>query len=97
MPQGIWSAKRERQFKHIKESLIQGGREPDLATEIATPTVNKVRAQRGEQHAHAGAAGRTYAQLYQEARLKNIKGRSAMNKVQLEQAVDSPGGSRRQS
>jgi hypothetical protein len=32
--------------------------------------------------------GRTYKQLYEEAKRKNIKGRSAMNKAQLERAVD---------
>jgi hypothetical protein len=32
--------------------------------------------------------GRTYKQLYEEARRKNIKGRSSMNKAQLERAVD---------
>jgi hypothetical protein len=32
--------------------------------------------------------GRTYKQLYEEARRKNIKGRSSMTKAQLERAVD---------
>jgi hypothetical protein len=32
--------------------------------------------------------GRTYRQLYEEARRKHIKGRSSMNKAQLERAVD---------
>ncbi|PXX37885.1 plasmid stabilization protein [Undibacterium pigrum] len=42
---------------------------------------------RGGLRSHSGAAGRTYAQLYQEARKKNIKGRSGMNKVALEKAL----------
>src|SRR5712691_11518462 len=33
--------------------------------------------------------GRTKEQLYQEARRKNISGRSKMNKAQLQRAVDS--------
>lgn len=35
------------------------------------------------------AKGRTYAQLYAEARRMNVPGRSSMNKMQLQQAVDS--------
>lgn len=34
-----------------------------------------------------GPGGRTRDQLYQEAQRKNIKGRSTMNKAQLERAV----------
>ena len=33
--------------------------------------------------------GRTYAQLYNEARAKNVPGRSKMNKAQLQRAVDA--------
>jgi hypothetical protein len=33
--------------------------------------------------------GRTYDQLYEEARRKNVAGRSSMNKAQLERAVDA--------
>lgn len=42
---------------------------------------------RGGLRSHRGAGGRTYAQLYQEARDKGVKGRSKMNKAQLEKAV----------
>jgi hypothetical protein len=35
------------------------------------------------------AKGRTYAQLYGEARRMNVPGRSTMNKTQLQRAVDS--------
>jgi plasmid stabilization system protein ParE len=48
MPQRAWSAKRERQYKHIKDGLKQEGRSEDVAEEIAARTVNKVRAQKGE-------------------------------------------------
>lgn len=43
---------------------------------------------RGGKRSHSGAAGRTYAQLYNEAKSKGIKGRSGMNKEQLEHAVN---------
>ena len=48
MPQGAWSPKRERQYKHIKESEREAGRSEDRAEEIAARTVNKQRADVGE-------------------------------------------------
>jgi hypothetical protein len=43
-----WSAKRERQYAHIKEGLLERGKGADLAEEIAARTVNKERARHGE-------------------------------------------------
>ena len=101
-----WSAKRERQYEHIKEGLLERGKSEDTAEEIAARTVNKERAQHGEAreasplsledmpasrrgglHSHTGEGGRTYAQLYQEAQQKNLKGRSSMNKAELERKL----------
>ena len=48
MPQKAWSAKRERQYEHIKEGLREEGRGTDEAEEIAARTVNKERAQKGQ-------------------------------------------------
>ena len=45
MPQGAWSAKRERQYEHIKESEKKQGRSTERAKEIAAATVNKQRAE----------------------------------------------------
>jgi plasmid stabilization system protein ParE len=106
MPRNQWSNKRERQYKHIKEGLLERGESKDTAEEIAARTVNKERAQHGEakepsaaslkdtpasvrggQRSHEGPQGRTRDQLYEEARRKGIKGRSAMNKDELEKAV----------
>lgn len=106
MPQGTWSAKRERQYKHIKQSLKEHGRGEALAAEIAARTVNKERARAGEAkeaspaslkdisssrrgglRSHKGEGGRTRDQLYAEAKAKGVKGRSLMNKAQLERAV----------
>lgn len=42
---------------------------------------------RGGKRSHTGARGRTKAQLYNEARQRNIKGRSSMSKAQLEKAL----------
>ena len=106
MPQKAWSAKRERQYEHVKEGLAEQGRPEDEAKEIAARTVNKERARSGEAkqasrtstedissgrrggiRSHRGPGGRTRDQLYQEAREKNVKGRSKMSKRQLERAV----------
>ena len=101
-----WSAKRERQYEHIKEGLEDQGRSEDTAEQIAARTVNKERARSGEAkeksktstddisssrrgglRSHKGSGGRTKAQLYEEAKKKNIDGRSSMSKAELEKAV----------
>ena len=48
MPQRAWSDKRERQYEHIKEGLLERGAGEDTAEEIAARTVNKERARQGE-------------------------------------------------
>jgi hypothetical protein len=55
MPQEAWSAKRERQYEHIKEGERKQGRSTKRAKEIAARTVNKERARSGE----ARSASRT--------------------------------------
>ena len=101
-----WSAKRERQYEHIKEGLEAAGRSEDLAEEIAARTVNKERARAGEAQtasrssiddissgrrgglrSHRGPGGRTYQQLYAEAKHKGVRGRSKMKKSELERAL----------
>lgn len=42
---------------------------------------------RGGLHSHQGSGGRTIMQLRNEARQRGIKGRSMMNKAQLEEAL----------
>jgi plasmid stabilization system protein ParE len=48
MPQARWTDKRERQYEHIKDSLLERGKGEKTAEEIAARTVNKDRAQAGE-------------------------------------------------
>jgi hypothetical protein len=48
MPQSGWTDKRERQYEHIKEGLLEHGRPEQVAEEIAARTVNKERARAGE-------------------------------------------------
>src|SRR5689334_14180898 len=106
MPQKAWSAKRERQYKHIKEGVLERGESEDTEEEIAGRTVNKERARSGEAtsssrlskedisssrrgglRSHDGPGGRTRDQLYEEAKKRNIKGRSSMTKAELASAV----------
>ena len=42
---------------------------------------------RGGLRSHRGPGGRTKAQLYEEAKRQNVKGRSSMTKAELERAV----------
>ncbi|MDI6911655.1 plasmid stabilization protein [Nocardioides sp.] len=52
-----------------------------------TSTEDISSSRRGGLRSHSGPGGRTRDQLYAEARDKNIKGRSSMNKAELERAV----------
>jgi hypothetical protein len=102
-----WSNKRERQYEHIKDGLVDRGKDEDTAEEIAARTVNKERARSGEAaessrtstedmssgrrgglRSHRGSGGRTRDQLYNEARRKNIEGRSKMTMAELEDALE---------
>ena len=106
MPQRAWSKKRERQYDHIKEGLLERGASEGKAEEIAARTVNKERARSGESRersrtstqdvssarrgglrSHSGSKGRTYDQLRNEAGERGIRGRSKMNKAELERAL----------
>ena len=106
MPRPEWSDKRDRQYEHINEGLLERGENEDTAEEIAARTVNKERARHGESEtasrvstddissgrrgglrSHRGPGGRTKEQLYNEARERNIRGRSKMTKEQLARAV----------
>ena len=48
MPRQSWSDKRERQYEHVKEGLLERGEDEETAEEIAARTVNKERARAGE-------------------------------------------------
>jgi len=105
-----WSAKRERQYEHIKDAEKKQGRSTKKAKEIAARTVNKERARAGETKGRASRTstrdissgrrgglrsgtnrqkGRTKEQLYNEAKRRNVPGRSRMTKAQLQRAVDA--------
>ncbi|WP_371798501.1 plasmid stabilization protein [Streptomyces sp. NBC_01707] len=47
----------------------------------------KSASQRGGERSHSGAQGPTKDQLYEEAKKKNVEGRSTMNKQELREAL----------
>jgi hypothetical protein len=58
------------------------------AREASPSSLNDISSgRRGGLRSHTGPGGRTRDQLYNEAREKNIKGRSKMTKAELERAV----------
>ena len=59
--------------------------ESEEASRTSTDDISSSR--RGGLRSHRGSGGRTKAQLYQEAKDKNVKGRSSMTKAELERAV----------
>ena len=82
MPQQAWSEKRERQYEHIKEGLLERGEKEKKAEEIAARTVNKERARAGE----AKQASRTSTQDISSGRrggLRSHKGPGGRTKAQL--------------
>jgi plasmid stabilization system protein ParE len=52
-----------------------------------TSTEDISSSRRGGLRSHSGPGGRTRDQLYEEAKRRNVKGRSSMTKAQLERAV----------
>lgn len=60
--------------------------EAEQASRSSTDDISSGR--RGGLRSHEGPGGRTRDQLYNEAREKNIPGRSKMSKAELQRAVD---------
>jgi plasmid stabilization system protein ParE len=77
-----WSSKRERQYEHIKDGLLDRGESEDKAEEIAARTVNKERARSGE----AKTASRSSTDDISSGRrggLRSRKGPGGRTKEQL--------------
>jgi hypothetical protein len=82
MPQPGWSKKRERQYEHIKEGVLERGESEETAEEIAARTVNKERARAGE----ARQASRTSTDDISSGRrggLRSHKGAQGRTRDQL--------------
>ena len=98
MPQRSWSAKRERQYQHVKESARKRGRSAKRAKEIAARTVNKQRRDEGRTQSgktrtegtgnpNRGLEDRSVDELRNRAAQLNIQGRSRMKKDELVRAI----------
>jgi hypothetical protein len=62
----------------------------ESAESSRTSTEDISSGRRGGLRSHQGSGGRTRDQLYQEARRRNIRGRSKMTKSQLVAALGTP-------
>jgi hypothetical protein len=90
MPQASWSAKRERQYEHIKEGLTERGGSVSEAEEIAARTVNKERARAGESR----ESSRTSTEDISSGRrggLRSPRGAGGRNRDQLYQEARRKG------
>jgi hypothetical protein len=79
----------EREAEQIAARTVnkERARSGEAARSSRTSTRDISSGRRGGLRSHRGAGGRTRDQLYEEARRKGIKGRSNMNKSELEKAV----------
>jgi hypothetical protein len=96
MPQEAWSAKRERQYEHIKEGLRERGRDEDTAEEIAARTVNKERARAAEARTSSPTSTRDISSG-RRGGLRSHRGPGGRTKAQLYQEAKEkriPGRSR---
>ncbi|HET6152020.1 MAG TPA: plasmid stabilization protein [Marmoricola sp.] len=96
MPRGQWSAKRERQYEHIKDGLEDHGRSEDVAEEIAARTVNKERAR----HHESQESSRTSTDDISSSRrggLRSHNGSKGRTKAQLYAEAKKQGVSGRSS
>jgi enamine deaminase RidA (YjgF/YER057c/UK114 family) len=91
-----WTAKEERQYKHIRESAEKRGKSADDAKEIAARTVNKQRRESGKTpnkptqgtgNPNTPLEERTVRELQNRAKQLDIAGRSNMNKADLIKAI----------
>ena len=90
MPQQAWSAKRERQYEHIKAGLRDRGEGEDVAEEIAARTVNKERARAGE----AKEASRTSTKDISSGRRGGLRSHRGAGGRTFDQLYQEASGSR---
>jgi hypothetical protein len=81
------SSKRAKEIaaRTVNKERARSG-ESDTASRTSTRDP-KSAYERGGQRSHSGAGGPTRDQLYEEAKKRNIHGRSSMTKQQLENAL----------
>jgi len=102
MPQDQWSLERERQYEAsyddrgdnedtaeeiapaVKEGMAGNG---DTRGASVT-SLEDASSRRSGGGSHSGGGGRTYRELYREAKSRGLEGRSKMSKRELEEALD---------
>lgn len=80
----------EKRAKEIAARTVnkERARSGEARTSSKTSTQDpKSSYERGGRRSHSGSQGPTRDQLYEEAKKKNVEGRSSMNKQQLRQAL----------
>ena len=91
-----WTKKDERQFEHVKESVLERGAKLEKAEEIAGRTVNKQRRiegrtpnkrTQGTGNPNLALTELTRDELYNRAKERHIRGRSDMSKQELIEAL----------
>lgn len=88
MPRGS-SPKRQRQ-----STTRAKGQSPARAKAGSTTRAKSTGSARATAQSSARSTGLTFRQLYAEAQRRDIKGRSSMDKAQLERVLASVGGKR---
>ncbi|MEV5911282.1 plasmid stabilization protein [Streptomyces sp. WAC 01325] len=79
-----------RRAKEIASRTVNKERARSGESKTASKTSTrdpKSASERGGQRSHSGAQGPTKDQLYEEAKKRNIEGRSSMTKKQLQNAL----------
>ena len=80
----------EKRAKEIAARTVNTERARSGESKSASKTSTrdpKSSSQRGGQRSHSGSEGPTRDQLYEEAKKKNVEGRSSMTKEQLSKAL----------
>ena len=101
-PRGVKKGtKRARQYEHVKESELESGASEERARSGEAKSSSRLSrtdissGRRGGLRSGTNRPkGRTYKQLYEEARHLDVSGRSTMSKAQLQRAVDRKKASR---
>jgi len=93
-----WTDKDERQYEHIKESVLEQGKSEDTAKEVAARTVNKQRREEGRTpnkttqgtgNPNTPLEDRTIRELRNIASDLKLEGRSKLKKMELVEAIRS--------
>ncbi|WP_042391648.1 hypothetical protein [Streptacidiphilus carbonis] len=79
----------QKRAKEIAARTVnkERARHGESKTASRSSTNDMSSSRRGGQRSHSGAQGPTYEQLYNEAKQRNVHGRSKMNKKQLASAL----------